>query len=689
MGTRPYWVRGRYRNDRQRLIAGLGLPPLLATVDAHRRLRGPYTATGSLLRSLVPVAARRRPTLVARHHVEILSAAPELRGRIPTGATAGPRPTATEGRGRLHPAQYTLRVAHGLADFLTELRRAETGRPVTLVVENAHEADATDRELLAVLLRRLDPALVTLVVCTTSAPLLDEVGPEALASALERYAEPVEVTRCDTPLWSELVDAAAAYVNSDGTADHPRVYAGYLALPPGRRAQLHEDRAAELVATGEGSLWLGALPYHLERGTDPAGNGVRVLTEAMQRCVDLGFYHAAVDFGGRLRALLDPRAQAQRWWSGTATMATALTALGRTEEAESLYDEARSLSQDAAVHLQAAYQTAMLYTHHHGPQLRNSAAARVWLNQAVAFASVLPTEPAAFHDGMALVKVHEADLPGALRLLDEGLALVRQPADRCALLQHRARVYARQGQLAPALDDYDEVISLDPGHAEHHYDRGSLLRRLGRLHEALDDYQQAVALSPPWAAAHHQRGETLAELGDAEGALADFDYVLQLEPDHPQARMNRAGLLLQLGRHEAAEADVDAGLVNDPTNAHLLCLRGQLLVERGQLTQADEAYSTAIDLAPALADAWALRGALHFEAGELAAALSDLDRAAQLSGDPTTAFNRAAALQASGRLVEAIAAYDSVLAMSDDPDARLQRQICRAQLGAASVPRPR
>jgi len=686
MGTRPYWIRGRYRNDRQRLIAGLDLPPLLAAVDAHRRLRGPYTAAGSLLRTLVPVAARRRPTLVARHHIEILSAAPELHDRIPSRAAGGPL-TAPKDRSRLHPAARTLRIAHGITDFLVELRRAEPGNPVTLVVENAHEADATDRELLAVLLRRLDPRLVTLVVCTSTAPL---TGPsDGLAAALERHAERIDVLPGDTPLWSDLTDAATAYVDSDCTDDHPRAYSAYLALPPARRAQLHDHRAAELATRGERSLRLGAVAHHLERGSDPVGAGVPAMAEALEHCVDLGFYHAAVEFGGRLRAVLDPMDRTGRWWTTTSSLATALTALGRTEEAESLYDEARTLSQDATVHLQAAYQTAMLYTFHHGSQRRNCVAARVWLNQAVAFAGVLPMEPGAFNDGMALVEVHEGNLTGALRLLNAGLAEVRRPMDRCALLQHRARVYARFGRLEDALADCDEVIGLDPGRPEHHYDRGRLLRRLGRRHEALDDYQRAIDLSPPWPEAHYERGDTLAELGDAEGALADFDYVLQLEPDHLEARTNRAGLLIQLGSHDEAEVDVDTGLDNDPTNPHLLCLRGQLFAERGQLSAADEAYSTAIALAPALADAWALRGALHFETGELAAALSDLDRAAQLSGDPTMAFNRAAALQASGRLVEAIAAYDAVLAVSDDPDARLQRQICRAQLGAASVPRPR
>ncbi|HEY0639880.1 MAG TPA: tetratricopeptide repeat protein, partial [Pseudonocardiaceae bacterium] len=318
---------------------------------------------------------------------------------------------------------------------------------------------------------------------------------------------------------------------------------------------------------------------------------------------------------------------------------------------------------------------------------RGSAAARGWLNQAVAFGAVLPVGAdlsTQFH-GLALADELDGDPAAAVRRLDAGLA--RQPS--VVLLRHRARLHEALGDPDAALADRTAVVELDPGRPEHHVERAGLLRRTGRLHEALDDYQQAIDASPPWAEVHFSRGDTLAELGDVEGALADFDYVLQLEPDHLDARVKRAGLLIRLGNHDEAAVDVETGLAHDPTNPLLLCQRGQLLAARGLLDEAGEAYSAAIELDPTLAEAWALRGALHVEAGELAAALGDLDHAAQLSGDPTMTLNRAAALQASGRFAEAIAAYDAVLATSDDPDARLQRQICRAQLGAASVPRPR
>ena len=56
-------VRGGLRADRERLISAMDLPPrLVDTVDAHARLRGPYTAGGVIVREVtVALAADRIP----------------------------------------------------------------------------------------------------------------------------------------------------------------------------------------------------------------------------------------------------------------------------------------------------------------------------------------------------------------------------------------------------------------------------------------------------------------------------------------------------------------------------------------------------------------------------------------------------------------------------------------------------
>src|SRR5690242_19532235 len=95
------WITGGRRADRERTVADLRLPapllpavpavpavpvvpvvpaapvvPAVPVVVAHRRLRGPYTAAGAVVRALVRGVLDRDPDLVRRYDIELLSAAP-------------------------------------------------------------------------------------------------------------------------------------------------------------------------------------------------------------------------------------------------------------------------------------------------------------------------------------------------------------------------------------------------------------------------------------------------------------------------------------------------------------------------------------------------------------------------------------------------------------------------------------
>ena len=79
---RHHWVHGGTRQSRAAAYArsrsARALPSgLLPPVDAHRRLRGPYTAANAVVRALVPEVLRRDPAPVARYDIEVLSVAPE------------------------------------------------------------------------------------------------------------------------------------------------------------------------------------------------------------------------------------------------------------------------------------------------------------------------------------------------------------------------------------------------------------------------------------------------------------------------------------------------------------------------------------------------------------------------------------------------------------------------------------
>ncbi|MDH2429739.1 tetratricopeptide repeat protein [Sphaerisporangium sp. TRM90804] len=624
----------------------MDLPSPVLAFGAHRRLRGPYTFGGSLLGALVPATLEHRSGVAAEHDIEIRAVAPGLRDRV--GVRRPPLETSLPPEERiLVPApRRTLRIANGIAEFVRDC-----GVPLgTLVVHDVHEADATDLELLATLLRRFPTESLTIVVCSRNAPL-DGFEGRNIAAELTASEEPENL--------------AHRYVASDGTSDDPRVVAAYEALPAAGRASLHDRRGDELAATGDPSWALGAIPFHREHGTDPSGAGVESLWAALDHCVSEGFLAAAADLG--LRALRLAAPGAGRWWNLTQATATALAGIGRREEARELYERARRASVDPEVHSASAYGAAMLDARHPDPARRDLGRAEGWINEAVAISTLLPDPPVrAFKlgfdlNGKALIEMRRGRADRALSLVESAIDLAetdlpsgRHPIHRMVLRANRAQLLGRLGRHDEALGEMDAAVAVDPAYPDYRLDRGNLLFRMGRLDEALAEYDAAIGLSPPLPEGYYNRAQLRLATGDLTGARADLDHVLELDPGYLDAYINRAGLLLELGLDGQARQDVAAGLAIAPGDPHLSCVLGQLESAAGGVEQARAAFDAAVAGAPGLAAAWASRGVLCYETGDLQGAVADLTRAVELQEDAAHYYNRAVVLKELGRVAEAV-----------------------------------
>jgi len=630
--------------EADRTPSGIDLPPpLLPPVDADRWAGGPYTFGAAIARALVPLALRHRPGLVEAHDIELRTVAPDLRGTVPVrrGSIAEDLPPAE--RILVHAAKRTRRIANGLAEFVRDVaavlrdRDAAPG-PRTVVVHNAHLADFTDRELLEILLTRVDPALLTLVVCAP-APA------EPLASALAARAR-------------RLPDVPPASGGETEPEAGPRTWRGGPALPYPSERRLDELTGAEL-------------------------------RDAIERCFEAGCHHAVAELGRRALAATEPGAEG--WWRLMHRTATALAAIEREDEAWALFDEVRRVSTDPAEHAAAAYSTAMLLVRHHDHARRDPEAALPWINQAIAISTLLPDpELRAFKlgfdlNGRALIEMRLGRTEQALELVeraialaDEGLPPGRHPIHRLVLRANRAQLKIALGRPEEALADLDAAIAADPGYPDYYIDRGNLLHRLGRLEEARADYETAMRVGPPFPEAYYNRAEILFALGDHDGALADLDYALELDPGFVDAYVNRAGLLAARGEYGRARADAERGLALAPANPYLLCVLGQIEMAEDRAEAARRAFDGALRHDPSLAAAWANRGMLAFETGDLDGAVRDLSRAVELTRananpgeEAPLLFNRAVALRAAGREEEAIADLTRALELApDDEDVR-------------------
>ncbi|WP_282695938.1 tetratricopeptide repeat protein [Streptomyces sp. CC208A] len=705
-----HWISAPHPRRRERLRDALGLPGPSLAVDAHRRLRGPYTAAGTLLRAFAPEVLRARPGLADRHYIELQQSTPELTPLVPP-LVRGLEEQSSAGEISRYPARlHSLRVAHGLVEFLLAALPDATDAPRTLIVTNVEHADVTDQEFLAVALRRIPPELLTIVACSGREPLREPPGevsislPEALTTYANLVTGPPEPEPDAGPSAvagdpAAVRRAARRFVDGDCVGDEPGPAAAYAALTPSERAALHERRAGELagrVEAGETSWRLGALPYHLLRGTDPVGAGVAAARRALDHCKYLGFYHISAELSEAARAFLTVEEHPDAWWYFIREASACLAAGGRPDESAALQHEARTHTQSATHHMKLAYETGMLYARHYPPERRDEGLARAWVNQAIGIADLLPDpdERAFFsvfnRNGLALVEVRAGRPDEALRLLDEGierldreLGLGRRSWHRTGLRYNRAQVNAMSGRLAEALEDYAEILEADAGFSDHHFNRGTILRKLGRAEEAIAEYTRALRLEPPFPEAYYNRGDARLELGDTEGALADFDRTLELEPGHPEASLGRAGLLADLGDTAAALESVTGGLAQHPDHPHLLSLRGRLLAEEGDVPAAREALEAALRNDPGLAEAWAVRAELAYLDGDLDLSVADFDRAVGLADRADFRFNRGVVHEAAGRYGEAAADFEAVLAATGDPDARSRLDDCLRAAGQA------
>ncbi|MCT9933843.1 tetratricopeptide repeat protein [Planotetraspora sp. A-T 1434] len=579
----------------------------------------------------------RSPALVAEHDIEIRAAAPDLRPLVPARRQTIEARLPEDERILVPAPRRTLRIANGLAEFIRDCLPG----PSAIAVDNVHEADPTDRELLRVLARRVPD--LTLAAGSPEPP------PPGRWSL-------VEAAPAGGPAGSRR---AGDYIVSDGTSDDPAAYGAYLALPPDERARLHELRAAELT----GAFALGAVPYHLEHGSDSEA-ALRALWAAVDHCVTEGFLDAVAELGARGLGLAEPGSDL--WWRFTQRTATALGGLGRRDRALDLYEQARRTSVDPAVHAACAYGTAMLDARDPDPRRRDLGRAAGWINEAIAISTLLP-DPCerAFklgfdQNGRALIELRQGRVTSALQLVQSALDLAQRglppdahPVHRMVLLANRAQLLARTGRATEALRDLDRAIAVDPVFPDYYLDRGNLLLELGRPDDALADYETAIRVSPPLPEAYYNRAELRLAAGDLERARADLDHVLELDPDYLNAYVNRAGILEMLGEHDAARRDVEAGLALDGGNAHLHGVLGQLETAAGRFAEARSAFDVALAAAPGLASAWANRAILRYETGDAEGAADDLTRAIALDDDAAFHFNRATAFDALGRADEA------------------------------------
>ena len=241
-----------------------------------------------------------------------------------------------------------------------------------------------------------------------------------------------------------------------------------------------------------------------------------------------------------------------------------------------------------------------------------------------------------------------------------------------------AMAHHRAGRLIEAERLYRLACDTDPKNARAFHLLGVVAHQLGRP-DAASLVARAVTLDPGFAEAHNDRGVILAANGSFTDAVACFERAAQLNPGYHEARNNLARGLRSLGRFDEALVEFEHVLNNAPASpaAHFNLASVFELV--GRKPDAEGHYRNAISLRPDFFDAHIHLALLLADMNRLPEALVHAERAVTLHPASAGARNNLGnILRTMGRRDEAIAQYEA--AIGTDPSSFMAHYNCGVAL---------
>nr|WP_236589510.1 tetratricopeptide repeat protein [Ramlibacter aurantiacus] len=207
---------------------------------------------------------------------------------------------------------------------------------------------------------------------------------------------------------------------------------------------------------------------------------------------------------------------------------------------------------------------------------------------------------------------------------------------------------------------FEDVLSLDPVHADALWLLGAMLHDQADYEASRQCLDRAVALRPHDAAIRRMLGAALVRLKQTDAALEQFDLAIELKPDLAAAHASRATTLHRIGRVGEAVAGYDRGIELAPDCADYHVNRGAARQDLDQQDLARADYDRAIALEPRSHLAFMNRGTLWHELGHLARAQADFDRALEIEpGHPETLYNKACTHLIQGQWAQGWAMLDA------------------------------
>ena len=242
-------------------------------------------------------------------------------------------------------------------------------------------------------------------------------------------------------------------------------------------------------------------------------------------------------------------------------------------------------------------------------------------------------------------RMRTGEIAEAVELFDQAIAILPDYAEAVAA---RAESLDMLGQSAAAAPEYQKARRL---WAEQHAgapDRSYLYRQHGRFTFEVDSYELALRRIKTGAFPHLAVGNALLVQGRAEEALDHYEDALKSKKNNPDLVALKGEALSMLGRYSEAIEAFDFALAANPRAAEVLSARAIAQSAQGRLAPANIDWHRQLELLGP--EQYAARAYVCLRLADYKAALPEIERAlARAPDDPYWRLYRLTALRRLGK----------------------------------------
>jgi serine/threonine protein kinase/Flp pilus assembly protein TadD len=148
-------------------------------------------------------------------------------------------------------------------------------------------------------------------------------------------------------------------------------------------------------------------------------------------------------------------------------------------------------------------------------------------------ADLVDMENIVFQSGVAYL--NQEDYDAAINEFNE---IIRVNPDNASAYAYRGQVYRRQKNYDQAIEECDKAISLNPNESMAYFARGASHYGKRNYDQAISDLTQSISLDPNNSNAYNNRGVAYLDSGDIDLAISDYEQALQINPDNNAAQNN-------------------------------------------------------------------------------------------------------------------------------------------------------